>query len=818
MNRKKITAFILATSLSSPIISQPLSVNAFENKEVISKSEQGVKSIEDNNAESEVNENIITNDEKNTISVENTTKNVSVSDVVQIPDDNLKAALNEKLGVSQSDADITKSQLESITSLLIENRNISNLEGLQYCTNLGMLWLGDNQINDISPLASLTKLTTLRLNSNQISDISHLYNLTKLTQLDLTSNQISDIYSLASLTNLTSLKLANNQISDVSHLSSLTKLTNLILSMNQTIDLNSLVKCTNLTNLKNLELSNCQISDISSLENANWPNLTSLQLYKNQISDISPLANLTSLTHLYLYNNEISDISPLGNLNNLEYLHLRHNRISDVSPLVNWNNLSNLTDIYLGYNQISDISSLVNLNLPSLASLDLASNQISDASPLSKVRDNLPKIKQITVDSQTIYLPTVELDSTSLEVENKIKDINGNIVDRITINNGGSYNSASKLVRWDNLTSKTDLTYTFRETMSMTGSGIITYFSGTVIQPYTIKSYKVTFDSQGGSNVPEADVEFDSLIAKPTEPTREGYTFGGWYKEADCQNAWDFASEKMPSNNVTLYAKWTRNSYNVNFDSQGGSAVGPESVEFEGLVNKPQDPTREGYTFGGWYTDETFATAWNFDSDKMPSKDITLYAKWKRNEAPVIFAEGTTIKVGCEFNPLANVKAEDKEDGDITEKIKVIENTVNTSKVGIYSVTYEVTDSNGLTTRKTIVVIVEDNKVIIPDEENNNNNNSGNKVTITEISNSNKNNNNSQNNNQNSNGTINSEEDKIKDPIKPELGKGDNASDEDCVLHWLLLLLAAGTLGGTIVSRQRFKKKIEELAEQNEDK
>ena len=282
---------------------------------------------------------------------------------------------------------------------------------------------------------------------------------------------------------------------------------------------------------------------------------------------------------------------------------------------------------------------------------------------------------------------------------------------------------------------------------------------------------------------------------------------------------WNFDSDKMPSKDITLYAKWNINSYNVNFDSQGGSVVAPESVEFEGLVTKPQDPTREGYTFGGWYTDDTFTTMWNFDSDKMPSKDITLYAKWNRNEAPVIFAEGITIKVGSEFNPLANVKAEDKEDGDITERVKVIENTVNTNKAGIYSVTYEVTDSNGLTTRKTIVVIVEDKKVIIPDTENDNNNNSnsGNKVTITEISNSNKDNNN-QSNNQNSNGTINSEEDKIKGPVKPELGQGENANDEDCVLHWLLLLLSAGTLGSTIVSRQRFKKKIKKLVEKNEDK
>jgi len=84
------------------------------------------------------------------------------------------------------------------------------------------------------------------------------------------------------------------------------------------------------------------------------------------------------------------------------------------------------------------------------------------------------------------------------------------------------------------------------------------------------------------------------------------------------------------------------------------------------------------------------------------------------NATPIIKgADDKTIKVGDNFDPKAGVTAEDKEDGNITDKIKVVENTVNTSKAGTYTVKYEVTDSKGATTTKTIKITVEKLKVIL---------------------------------------------------------------------------------------------------------
>ncbi len=68
--------------------------------------------------------------------------------------------------------------------------------------------------------------------------------------------------------------------------------------------------------------------------------------------------------------------------------------------------------------------------------------------------------------------------------------------------------------------------------------------------------YTVTFDSQGGSKVDPVKAAGNSTITKPEAPVREDYIFGGWYKEKECKNAWDFASNVV-TEDMTLYAKWT---------------------------------------------------------------------------------------------------------------------------------------------------------------------------------------------------------------------------------------------------------------------
>ncbi|WP_270647563.1 leucine-rich repeat domain-containing protein [Paeniclostridium hominis] len=118
---------------------------------------------------------------------------VKGSEIIDIKDINLKRAINEQLRKKDLDADISKSELESLKRLNVHESNISNLDGLQYCINLISLHLDGEKISDISPISNLTNLVTLYLNRNKISDISPIANLKNLVQLHLDQNQISDI-------------------------------------------------------------------------------------------------------------------------------------------------------------------------------------------------------------------------------------------------------------------------------------------------------------------------------------------------------------------------------------------------------------------------------------------------------------------------------------------------------------------------------------------------------------------------------------------------------------------------------------------------
>ena len=117
---------------------------------------------------------------------------LSAAEVVEIPDENLRKAIENVLGVDAGNP-ITKAEMATLTQLEVPNANIRDLTGLEGATNLTFLWLDDNNISDISPLAGSTQLKWLDLRHNDISDLSALTGLTKLTDLSLSDNTLSDL-------------------------------------------------------------------------------------------------------------------------------------------------------------------------------------------------------------------------------------------------------------------------------------------------------------------------------------------------------------------------------------------------------------------------------------------------------------------------------------------------------------------------------------------------------------------------------------------------------------------------------------------------
>ena len=318
-------------------------------------------------------------------SAEGISESVTFSDVpdpaVDIPDPNLRAAIERELGVASGDP-ITASDMTRLTNLPARNANISDLTGLEQATNLTWLSLGteyveaeersinSNSVSDLSPLAGLTNLTILGLGNNAISDLSPLAGLTNLTELFLDNNAISDLSPLAGLTNLGFLNLDSNSISDISAVAGLTNLESLNLRDNSISDISPVA---GLTNLTGLSLGGNSISDLSAI--AGLTNLESLGLGDNTISDLSAVAGLTNLTFLGLDNNAISDISAVVGLNNLRFLILGNNSITDISAVAG---LTNLRFLILADNSISDLSPLVeNMGLGEEDWVDVQRNPLS---------------------------------------------------------------------------------------------------------------------------------------------------------------------------------------------------------------------------------------------------------------------------------------------------------------------------------------------------------------------------------------------------------------------------------------------------------
>jgi len=141
-------------------------------------------------------------------------------------------------------------------------------------------------------------------------------------------------------------------------------------------------------------------------------------------------------------------------------------------------------------------------------------------------------------------------------------------------------------------------------------------------------------------------------------------------------------------------------------DSKESFAFVPEGEKI-GEARLPEVTIPEGKVFKGWSEKED-GSGELFTKDSKVEKNITLYPVFeeKKNTPPVINVEDKELTVGDTFDPLEGVTATDEEDGDISGSIEVLNNEVDTTKVGIYEVTYKVTDSQGASTTKTIYVTV----------------------------------------------------------------------------------------------------------------
>ncbi len=210
------------------------------------------------------------------------TANATTDEIVNIKDSKLKSELLTY--DTNKDGELSKSEMESITVLELDNKGITDLTGLDSATNLYYLMINDNAVTDISVLAKLTNMTDLGISNNKITDISVVKNFTKLGVLLASNCNITDISALKDLTNLYKLDLSHNNIESISALSNISKI---------------------------IKLERLYLND-------------------NKITDITPIAQLSNLDILDLSNNYITDLTPTNTMKNIDILKTEGQKTTNV--------------------------------------------------------------------------------------------------------------------------------------------------------------------------------------------------------------------------------------------------------------------------------------------------------------------------------------------------------------------------------------------------------------------------------------------------------------------------------------------------------
>jgi len=307
---------------------------------------------------------------------------------ISIPDPGLNAAIRQTL--QKPTGPLTEQDLLGLTSLTADDRNITNIAGLEAARNLVTLSLQSNHLANLSIPGGLTKLITVDLSSNPLTSCSFPDGLTNLHRLIIKASQLTSLTLPSDLRVLIELDLSGNQFTDFHLPSNLVGVGVLDLSANQ---LASLTLSSNLTELESLQLENNRLTsftlssnlagrmfflDLSfnMLSNCALPggmtNLDTLSLEANRLSNFTLPSGLIRLTYLALWQNRLTSFTMPAETTNLISLLLNGNQFTNVVLPPNLNRLNNLD---LGFNLLQSLS--LPAGLTGLENLSLLANQLT---------------------------------------------------------------------------------------------------------------------------------------------------------------------------------------------------------------------------------------------------------------------------------------------------------------------------------------------------------------------------------------------------------------------------------------------------------
>jgi len=572
--------------------------------------------------------------------------------------------------------------LKNLRGLELPWNSIVNLHTLSGLSELQKLNLTVNQVSDLTPLQNLKKLTTITMRNNHISDLGPLGQLNKVLKLDLSRNRIKHLDAVHNLTALKHLQVDFNTITNLTPLIGLNQLQLLDLNHNDLVDISPL---NGLNSLKDLRIGASKkggledkITDFSVL--LSLPSLERLDIQGRGIDRISDEL-LMRLKGLKVEYSRITDLTRFLPLSNLDTLFLGGNELEDISLLKDAY-FPNLRELELSSNHITDLTPLKTAQLPQIAIIVL-SDQSNKNVDLLAHEPNLA-IENIVKDADgqliepnkltpaefgryespniiwSLPLPMREPErnvvhkwNTKVQIGNVLAPYSGTYQARVYEHfpvlfevEGVTFGEPLDLVPDSLLTPPMDPIkdgYSFVGWFTNPNGGQQWDFASnrtphkplTLYARYVVNGYNVIFNNEGELSKP-VTTTYGTLIGVPDEPTKIGYTFAGWYTAASEGREWNFAQDTMPASDITLYARYTVNSYDVIFNNEGelSKAV---TTTYGALIDVPDEPTKVGYTFVGWYTAASEGREWDFAQDTMPANNLMLYARYAVNGYNVIF-------------------------------------------------------------------------------------------------------------------------------------------------------------------------------------
>ncbi|BDR53456.1 hypothetical protein KIM372_13630 [Bombiscardovia nodaiensis] len=303
---------------------------------------------------------------------------------------------------------------------------------------------------------------------------------------------------------------------------------------------------------------------------------TFLWLSGNGIESINGIQNFAYLDTLNISDNHVTDLSPLKGLpqdkvwpwmNKFIELNISNNGITDPAAL-NLDSLTNLTDLAtlnMSGNKMGNITALQAVTVfPSLTSLDLSSNQISDMTPITQRLSQLTKLSTLDISKQIIRLPDLTLNPGQPMSLGPGTVNSGNPpatpallaaqdpAKPLAPATNGSYDAPGAKAVWST-TLPGEHTYSFAHSGALTVAGKSYAFSGTFIQDVT--GSIVTFDPANGQPTFTRPVAANTAVARPPDPVRADWHFAGWF-QAGASSPWNFSQPVLTS--MTLTARWSQ--------------------------------------------------------------------------------------------------------------------------------------------------------------------------------------------------------------------------------------------------------------------